>query len=113
MNTTKHERPGAVAGQVDCRVRPLVERLRCNADSWLPTSDHTLEAHNLLTAGADELERLHAMLADCKSGLVQALNACNPKAPEKLQQRCIEQVADLLGRLDDVLRPNDEAKRRP
>lgn len=53
------------------------------------------------------------MLADCKSGLVQALNACNPKAPEKLQQRCIEQVADLLGRLDDVLRPNDEAKRRP
>ena len=22
MNTTKHDRPGAVAGQVDCRVRP-------------------------------------------------------------------------------------------
>ena len=24
MNTTKHESPGAVAGQVDCRVRPAV-----------------------------------------------------------------------------------------
>ena len=25
MNTTKHDRHGAVEGQVDCRVRPLVE----------------------------------------------------------------------------------------
>ena len=27
MNTTKHDSPGAVAGQVDCNVRPLVEKL--------------------------------------------------------------------------------------
>ena len=25
MNTTKHDRPGAVAGQVDCRVRPRLQ----------------------------------------------------------------------------------------
>jgi hypothetical protein len=31
MNTTKHESHGTVAGQVDCRVRPLVERLRSRA----------------------------------------------------------------------------------
>ena len=27
MNTTKHDRPGAAAGQVDCRVRPLADAL--------------------------------------------------------------------------------------
>ena len=51
----------AVAGPVEPTVRPaLVERLRRNADTWLPTSDHTLEAHNLLTEAAAEIERLNA-----------------------------------------------------
>jgi hypothetical protein len=38
----------------------LIERLRRNAESWMPTSDHTLEAHNLLTEAAAEIERLNA-----------------------------------------------------
>ena len=38
----------------------LVSRLRLSAESWLPTSSHTLEAHQLLTAAADEIERLNA-----------------------------------------------------
>lgn len=28
MNATKHDSPGAVAGQVDCRVRPVSEACR-------------------------------------------------------------------------------------
>lgn len=27
MNTTKHDSPGAVAGQVDCNVRPLAQKV--------------------------------------------------------------------------------------
>jgi hypothetical protein len=51
----------AVGAPVEPTVRPaLVERLRRNADRWLPTSDHTLEAHNLLEEAAAEIERLNA-----------------------------------------------------
>ena len=64
MRKQDEQKPTADAGSVERVVRPgaeastLVERLRRNADAWLPTNDHTLEAHNLLTAAADELERL-------------------------------------------------------
>lgn len=48
-------------GPAEPTVRPaLVERLRRNADSWLPTSDHTIEAHNLLKEAAAEIRRLLA-----------------------------------------------------
>ena len=39
MSTTKHDRPGAVAGQVDCRVRLLrkatIDRLCRVLDEWM------------------------------------------------------------------------------
>ena len=57
MNTTKLESPGAVAGQVDCRVRPLVERLRAAA---LPgTNRRALDEE-----AAAEIEMLREMLED-------------------------------------------------
>lgn len=40
----------------------LIHRLRVSAAEWLPTSDHTLRAHNLLEEAADALERLDAQL---------------------------------------------------
>jgi len=58
MNTTKHDRPGAVAGQVDCRVRPhaeLVKRLRnAGCDGTVPCWD--------ATEAAAAIERLSALL---------------------------------------------------
>jgi hypothetical protein len=42
MNTTKLESHGAVAGQVDCRVRPLVaERVAYGAAGAIPLVDET------------------------------------------------------------------------
>jgi hypothetical protein len=54
------------------RVGHLPERLRRNADNWLPTNDHTLEAHNLLTEAATEIERLHKLLQEPTRGRVFA-----------------------------------------
>ena len=36
----------------------LIQRLRASAAEWLPTSDHTLRAHNLLEEAAGTLDRL-------------------------------------------------------
>lgn len=44
----------------------IAQRLRANAAAWLPTNDHTLEAHNLLELAAAELERLRAQVADAE-----------------------------------------------
>jgi hypothetical protein len=70
MNEPKQDDVAGLSGSgVERPVRPgdeaptLVERLRRNADNWLPTNDHTLEAHTLLTEAAREIERLRATLA--------------------------------------------------
>jgi len=61
MDETK---PAGVGPVLSDQLGPLPERLRRNAGNWMPTNDNTLEAHNLLTAAADELERLRAALAE-------------------------------------------------
>ena len=47
MNTTKHESHGAVAGQVDCRVRP---------HAWVHESGHFMLAES---TSADDAQLLH------------------------------------------------------
>ena len=60
MNSTKDENHGAVAGQVDCRVRPLVERLDAMATGWLCAG---LPDAELPAEAAREIERLRECLA--------------------------------------------------
>ena len=57
MNSEHVSGHGAVAGQVDCHVRPLVERLRSPASSpnWSTADRWMIEA-------ADEIERLRAAM---------------------------------------------------
>ena len=52
----------------------LVERLRRNSDGWLPTNDHTLEAHNLLEEAAEKLAAFHrqVMRYQCLRDLLSA-----------------------------------------
>lgn len=56
MNTNT---PEAVASNAELGI---VDRLRANVDSWMPTQPHTREAYKLLTEAADEIDRLRAAL---------------------------------------------------
>ncbi len=63
MNTTKHDGHGAVAGQVDCDVRPLCDRLR----------DAACDEANLREKAADKLEKLDALLRSMQADAVRYL----------------------------------------
>jgi hypothetical protein len=56
MNTETHESHGAVAGQVDCDVRPLVERLNDEAD--LCRNEGADDIAALLDEAVEELQGL-------------------------------------------------------
>ena len=77
MNTTKHDRHGAVAGQVDCRVRPLVDRLRAAA---LPGTNRRV----LDEEAAAEIELLREMLEAAERRRQAAQPAAEPVAHQYL-----------------------------
>lgn len=51
----------------------------------------------------DEITILRDLLRECKSGIVQAMNACNPQATERAQQRYFAAIPRLLARIDAAL----------